>query len=78
VDALVAAARAAGVRDEQVLDAIAAEPRADFVPAEYGRYAAADAPIPIPHDQVTTQPSLVARMVEALALSGDDRVLEIG
>jgi protein-L-isoaspartate(D-aspartate) O-methyltransferase len=78
MDPLVAAARAAGVRDERVLDAIAAVPRADFVPAEYGRYADADAPIPIPHDQVTTQPSLVARMVEALALTGDERVLEVG
>jgi protein-L-isoaspartate(D-aspartate) O-methyltransferase len=78
MDPLVEAARAAGVRDERVLDAIAAVPRADFVPPEYGRYAAVDAPIPIPHDQVTTQPSLVARMVEALALTGDERVLEIG
>jgi protein-L-isoaspartate(D-aspartate) O-methyltransferase len=49
-----------------VLEAIAAVPRADFVPAAYGRYAAADAPIPIPHDQVTTQPSLVARIVRRL------------
>jgi protein-L-isoaspartate(D-aspartate) O-methyltransferase len=78
MDPLVAAARAAGVRDERVLDAIAAVPRADFVPAAFGLYAAADAPIPIPHHQVTTQPSLVARMVEALALTGDERVLEIG
>jgi protein-L-isoaspartate(D-aspartate) O-methyltransferase len=78
MDPLVAAARAAGVRDERVLNAIAAVPRADFVPAEYGRYADTDAPIPIPHDQVTTQPSLVARMVEALALTGDERVLEVG
>jgi protein-L-isoaspartate(D-aspartate) O-methyltransferase len=75
---LVAAPQAAGVRDERVLDAIVAVPRADFVPAAYGRYAAADAPIPIPHDQVTTQPSLVARMVEALELTGDERVLEVG
>jgi protein-L-isoaspartate(D-aspartate) O-methyltransferase len=78
VEPLVAAARAAGVRDERVLNAIAAVPRVDFVPADYERYAAVDAPIPIPHDQVTTQPSLVARMVEALALTGDERVLEIG
>jgi protein-L-isoaspartate(D-aspartate) O-methyltransferase len=78
VEPLVAAARAAGIRDERVLDAIAAVPRAAFVPPAFGRYAAADAPIPIPHDQVTTQPSLVARMVEALALTGDERVLEIG
>jgi protein-L-isoaspartate(D-aspartate) O-methyltransferase len=75
---LVAAPQAAGVRDERVLDAIVAVPRADFVPAAYGRYAAADAPIPIPHDQVTTQPSLVARLVEALELTGDERVLEVG
>jgi protein-L-isoaspartate(D-aspartate) O-methyltransferase len=34
--------------------------------------------LPIPHGQVTTQPSLVARMVEALELRGDERVLEIG
>jgi protein-L-isoaspartate(D-aspartate) O-methyltransferase len=78
VDALVAAARAAGVREERVLAAIAAVPRVDFVPAEYADYAEVDTPIPIPHEQVTTQPSLVARMVEALALEGDERVLEIG
>jgi protein-L-isoaspartate(D-aspartate) O-methyltransferase len=78
VDALVAAARAAGVQDERVLNAIAAVPRAEFVPAEYAEHADLDTPIPIPHGQVTTQPSLVARMVEALALEGDERVLEIG
>jgi predicted O-methyltransferase YrrM len=37
-----------------------------------------DAPIPISHEQVTTQPSLVARMVEALALEGNERVVEVG
>lgn len=40
--------------------------------------AAVDRPIPIGGGQVTTQPSLVAAMVEALALRGDDRVLEVG
>jgi len=78
VDALVAAARDAGVRDERVLAAMAAVPRSQFVPAEYVGRADFDAPIPIPHTQVTTQPSLVARMVEALSLAGDERVLEIG
>lgn len=37
-----------------------------------------DRPIPIAHDQVTTQPSLVALMVEALHLEGRERVLEVG
>src|SRR5947208_6178008 len=78
MDRLVVAARAAGVRDERVLAAIAAVPRGDFVPAGYAAQADIDTPIPIPHQQVTTQPSLVARMVEALALVGNERVLEIG
>jgi protein-L-isoaspartate(D-aspartate) O-methyltransferase len=70
--------RAAGVRDERVLEAVASVPRAAFVPAaEVGR-AYRDEPIPIPHGQVTTQPSLVARMLEALALEGRERVLEVG
>jgi protein-L-isoaspartate(D-aspartate) O-methyltransferase len=70
--------RAAGVRDERVLDAIASVPRAAFVPPERVDRAYSDEPIPIPHGQVTTQPSLVARMLEALALRGDERVLEVG
>lgn len=61
-----------------MLDAIAAVPRTDFVPAEAVDLAELDTPIPIPHDQVTTQPSLVARMVEALGLDGEERVLEVG
>jgi protein-L-isoaspartate(D-aspartate) O-methyltransferase len=78
MDALVAAARDAGVRDARVLAAIASVPRAEFVPAGNADLADVDTPIPIPHGQVTTQPSLVARMVAALALEGDERVLEIG
>jgi protein-L-isoaspartate(D-aspartate) O-methyltransferase len=78
MDALVAAARAAGVKDERVLAAIATVPRSGFVPSERAELANVDTPIPILHEQVTTQPSLVARMVEALALGGEERVLEIG
>jgi len=75
---LVAAAREVGVTDVSVLDAIGAVPRAEFVPPELSASADVDRPLPIPHGQVTTQPSLVARMVEALALGGSERVLEIG
>jgi protein-L-isoaspartate(D-aspartate) O-methyltransferase len=75
---LVRAARRAGVRDQRLLDAIAALPRTSFVPDEYGSRALVDTPVPIPHEQVTTQPSLVAQMVDALALSAEDTVLEIG
>jgi protein-L-isoaspartate(D-aspartate) O-methyltransferase len=78
VEALVVAARDSGVREKRVLAAIAAVPRASFVPAEFVGRADLDAPVPIPHGQVTTQPSLVARMVEALSLDGDEHVLEVG
>ena len=75
---LVAAARRAGVRDGRVLEALAAVPRGAYVPEGAETAAAADRPIPIAGGQVTTQPSLVAAMVEALALRGDERVLEVG
>jgi protein-L-isoaspartate(D-aspartate) O-methyltransferase len=75
---LVEAARRAGVRDPRVLDAVATVPRVSFVPPEYAGSAYRDEPIPIPHHQVTTQPSLSARMVEALHLTGTERVLEVG
>jgi protein-L-isoaspartate(D-aspartate) O-methyltransferase len=75
---LVVAARAVGVRDARVLDAVAAVPRASYVPPARVGEADLDSPIPIGSDQVTTQPSLVAAMVEALALRGGERVLEVG
>jgi protein-L-isoaspartate(D-aspartate) O-methyltransferase len=75
---LVSAARAAGVEDIRLLEAIAAVPRAEFVPPDLAAYAYHDRPLPIPHALVTTQPSLVAGMVAALELSSSDRVLEIG
>lgn len=75
---LVRAAVAAGVSDRRVLDAVRDTPRERFVPAEYTADAHIDVPVPISHDQVTSQPSLIARMVEALRLHGTERVLEIG
>jgi protein-L-isoaspartate(D-aspartate) O-methyltransferase len=77
-DDLVDAARAFGVRDERVLAAIRDTPRAGFVPIELAAHAYEDSPLPIAHEQVTTQPSLVAAMVEALGLTGDETVLEVG
>jgi protein-L-isoaspartate(D-aspartate) O-methyltransferase len=70
--------RAAGVTDARVLEAVGSVPRAAFVPAEQVGRAYRDEPIPIPRGQVTTQPSLVARMLEALVLEGGERVLEVG
>jgi protein-L-isoaspartate(D-aspartate) O-methyltransferase len=75
---LVLAARRAGVADDRVLAAIRATPRAAFVPAGYAAEAYSDRPLPIPHGQVTTQPSLSAVMIAGLGLRGGERVLEIG
>jgi protein-L-isoaspartate(D-aspartate) O-methyltransferase len=78
MEPLVAAALATGVRDPRVLEALRDVPRSAFVPEHLAELATVDEPLPIPHGQVTTQPSLVAKMVEALALEGDERVLEVG
>ncbi len=69
---------AQGVRDRCVIEAFRRVRREDFVPPDWVGQAYVDRPIPIPHDQVTTQPSLVAQMVAALRLRGDERVLEVG
>jgi protein-L-isoaspartate(D-aspartate) O-methyltransferase len=73
VEDLVRAAGAAGVRDERVLDAVRTVPRAAFVPADRVEEAYRDVPVPIPHGQVTTQPSLVVRIVEAARVGASDR-----
>ena len=75
---LVEAVAAVGVRDRRLLGTMREIPRTDFVPPGMARRAYVDAPVPIPHDQVTTQPSLVAKMVEALELEGGENVLEVG
>jgi protein-L-isoaspartate(D-aspartate) O-methyltransferase len=78
VERLTATIRAAGIHDRRVLEAFAAVPRDRFVPDDWAARAYEDVPLPIPHGQVTTQPSLIARMIEALNLRGDERVLEVG
>ena len=75
---LAAAAYLAGVRDARVLEAAADVPRAAYVPAASTWEAQRDRAIRIGGGQVTSQPSLIAVMLEALALRGDERVLEVG
>jgi len=75
---LVRSVVAAGVRDPRVLKALRAVPRAGFVRPQVADLAYLDRPLPIPHEQVTTQPSLSAKMIEALDLTGSERVLEVG
>lgn len=66
------------VRDKRVLEAMAHIPRELFVPPEEQHSAYEDAPLPIGFNQTISQPFIVAIMTEALALTGDEKVLEVG
>ena len=75
---LVEALRAKGVRDLAVLKAFAETPRHRFVPAALRHRAYEDRALPIGDDQTISQPFTQARYLEALRLTGRERVLEIG
>lgn len=69
---------ARGVRDPLVLAAMRKVERELFVPERFRGKAYADSPLPIGVGQTISQPYIVAFMVEALALRGGEKVLEIG
>ncbi len=66
------------IRDKRVLDAMARVPRERFVPPEEEHLAYEDIPLPIGLDQTISQPLIIAMMTEALELTGDEKVLEVG
>lgn len=66
------------IHDRRVLRAMEAAPRHLFVPAEAQDLAYADIPLPIGEGQTISQPFMVAFMTQALALTGQERVLEVG
>ncbi len=69
---------ARGVRDEKLLTAMSNVRRELFVSPELRSIAYEDRPLPIAAGQTISQPYIVAYMIEALALKGGERVLEIG
>src|ERR1700735_2977105 len=66
------------IGDERVLRAIAATPRSLFVPEPLQDRAYDNSALPIAGGQTISQPVVVARMVELLALTGDELVLDVG
>jgi protein-L-isoaspartate(D-aspartate) O-methyltransferase len=70
--------RRRGIGDERVLEAMATVPRDRFVPDSERRRSYNDSALPIGYGQTISQPWIVAAICEALALEGDERVLEIG
>jgi protein-L-isoaspartate(D-aspartate) O-methyltransferase len=69
---------ARGIRDTRVLAAMREVPRHLFVSEDLHPRAYDDSPLPIGSQQTISQPYIVALMVEALEVTGEDRVLEIG
>jgi len=68
----------AGIADPRVLAAIGRVPREHFVLPSDRELAYEDHALPIGEGQTISQPWVVARMTELLALRGGERVLEIG
>ncbi|MBW1739811.1 MAG: protein-L-isoaspartate(D-aspartate) O-methyltransferase [Deltaproteobacteria bacterium] len=69
---------ARGIHDHRVLEAMRTVPRHLFVSEALQDQAYGDFPLPIGEGQTISQPYIVAEMTQALELTRDDRILEIG
>jgi protein-L-isoaspartate(D-aspartate) O-methyltransferase len=67
-----------GIKDQRVLDAFERIERHKFIPENLRSSAYADFPVSIGQGQTISQPYIVALMTECLALTGKEKVLEIG
>lgn len=67
-----------GISDERVLAAMARVPRELFVPDRLRELAYEDAALPLAHGQTVSQPFVVAFICQGLAISGGERVLDVG
>ncbi len=66
------------IADKRVVEAMKRVPREAFVPQEYYHAAYEDRPLSIGFGQTISQPFIVALMIQALELKGDEKVLELG
>ena len=70
--------RRRGIHDSRVLEAMATMPRHEFINAEHRHRAYDDEPVEVGEGQTISQPLMVAIMLQALQLTADAHVLEIG
>jgi protein-L-isoaspartate(D-aspartate) O-methyltransferase len=70
--------RAWTVLDTAVLDVFSAVPREAFVPGAFASLAFADMAIPLGHGEFMMTPTVEGRVLQALDLRANERVLEIG
>jgi len=75
---LVETLRDKGIRDLAVLRAFEQTPRHQFLPSGLRHRAYEDSSLPIGNGQTISQPSIHARYLELLSLTGHERVLEVG
>lgn len=68
----------AGVRDPRILEVMEQVKRSDFLPRSQLPFVMEDRPLPIGHEQTTSQPSLIALMMQDLKLQPGCSVLEVG
>ena len=66
------------IADKRVIEAMKRVPREAFVSQEQYHTAYDDRPLSIGFGQTISQPFIVALMVQALELRGDEKVLELG
>lgn len=70
--------RTGDVLDETILNLYNTIPREDFVPKEFEHFAYSDMQIELPHGQRMMSPLEEAQLLQALTLTGNETVLEIG
>jgi len=75
---LIETIRSKGISDLAVLRAFEMTPRHLFVPTGLRHKAYEDSPLPIGSGQTISQPSLHAKYLELLKLTGKEKVLEVG
>lgn len=66
------------IDDHSVIEAISRVPREAFVPSENLHQAYDNRPLAIGHNQTISQPSIVARMTQALEIKPGQKILEVG
>ena len=69
---------ARGIKEPRVVEAMRKVPRNRFVEPALADRAYEDSPLPIGEKQTISQPYMVALMTQALQLTGEEKVLEIG
>lgn len=66
------------LQDRRIVEAFRAVDRAGFVPSGYAGNPYADSPVGLPEGQTTSQPSLIATMIDSVSPGAEDSVLEVG